>query len=159
MALTTSNSQALGLDFGTTRTKAYRWDWARNNACDIQLGISTSGGYPTSLHLRRDGGLAFGDEAEELALQQPSGYLRGLNRLLVENRGNSWFHGKQHSHFELATAYLREVRRLTEQRAFRGTPSHCVITVTNPPRSSADGASTLIKSTPRSLFGLPLSVP
>ena len=125
------NMVTIGIDFGTTKTMA-AWVNPKTGTQEV-INLGEEHNYiPTSVFLRRDGQMCFGDEADERAADAPERYARGFKMKLGSdfpvlycfNEGKPTGYTAE----QLTSAFLRHVRQLCEERACFCTVKSAVIT-------------------------------
>jgi actin-like ATPase involved in cell morphogenesis len=123
-----SDRQSIGIDFGTTKTLASRWDERSQRPIPIRLGRGTDE-IPTSVHVDRKGHYTFGEDAEDQRACEPAGYFRRIKRDLGRDIKRTLPGGRAATSTELIARFLRDVRERIEVEALHGPVGHTVITV------------------------------
>jgi len=123
-----SERPAIGIDFGTTKTLASRWDDRSQGPVAIRLGRGTDE-IPTTVHVDRKGNYSFGEDAEDQRVTDPKGYFRRIKRDLGRNITHTLPNGQSATSTELIVRFLRHVRERVEAEALHGPVGHTVITV------------------------------
>ena len=123
-----SDLQPIGIDFGTTKTLASRWDARSQSPVPIRLGRGTDA-IPTTVHVDKKGGFTFGEDAEDQRICEPSGYFPRIKRDLARPVTRTLPNGRPATSTELISRFLRHVRERIETEALHGPLGHTVITV------------------------------
>ena len=124
-----SDRQPIGIDFGTTKTLASRWDERSQRPVPIRLGRGTDE-IPTTVHVDRKGNYTFGEDAEDQEVCDPDGYFRRIKRDLGRSvPPRALPSGQSATSTELISSFLRHVRERIEAEALHGPVGHTVITV------------------------------
>jgi molecular chaperone DnaK (HSP70) len=121
-----SERPPIGIDFGTTKTLACRWDEQSQSPAEIRLG--RLGPMPTSIHVDADRNYLFGDDAEDYRVSDAAGYVPRVKRLLAWDTPVV-LHGKSTAPISLVAEFLRHVRTRIEEEVLHGPVGHTVITV------------------------------
>ncbi|WP_461783984.1 Hsp70 family protein [Prosthecobacter sp.] len=117
----------LGIDFGTTKTLAARWDERTQSARTIRLGRG-SDAIPTTLYCDDKGEFQFGDDADDMRALDAAGWKGRIKRDLGKG-ASIVLQGKSYKVVHLASRFLGYVRRRVEKEVFHGKIDHTVITV------------------------------
>ena len=123
-----SDRQSIGIDFGTTKTLASRWDDRSQSPIPIRLGRGTDE-IPTTIHVDKKGGFTFGEDAEDQRICEPSGYFPRIKRDLARPVTRTLPNGRTATSTELISRFLRHVRERIEAEALHGPIGYTVITV------------------------------
>ncbi len=116
----------IGIDFGTTKTLVSRIIAHTGRAETIRLGQGTDH-IPTSLFIRQDGSMLFGNDAEDL-IAEPSGiYLRGFKMKLgssIPVHAQTTPDGEYVPYMAstLVTRYLTYIRQRVQDTVYAGEP-------------------------------------
>lgn len=117
----------LGIDFGTTKTLAARWDARTQTARTIRLGRG-SDAIPTTVYADKSGKLEFGDDADDMRALDAAGWKGRIKRDLGKG-ASIVLHGKSYKVVHLVSRFLGYVRQRIEKEVFHGKIDHTVITV------------------------------
>jgi actin-like ATPase involved in cell morphogenesis len=125
----------LGIDFGTTKTLAARWDERTKQALTIRLGRGGDA-IPTTIHVDKNGEFSFGEDADDLRATDYAGWKGRIKRDL--GRGTSVvLNGQSYRVADLIARFLAYVLRRVEEECFlvkvdqsyHGKVDHAVVTV------------------------------
>ncbi|WP_461783983.1 Hsp70 family protein [Prosthecobacter sp.] len=117
----------LGIDFGTTKTLAARWDERSQTARLIRLGRSGDV-IPTTIYSDKSGKLEFGEDADDMRAMDGAGWKGRIKRDL--GKGNSIvLNGHPHRVVDLVAGYLSYILKRAEDEVFHGLVDRAVITV------------------------------
>ena len=123
-----SNPQSVGIDFGTTKTLATRWDEHSQRPVPIRLGRGTDE-MPTIVHVDTRGNYTFGEDAEDQRVREPAGYFRRIKRELERPVTRRLPTGHLLTSTGLIARFLENVRLRVENEALHGPVGHTVLTV------------------------------
>jgi molecular chaperone DnaK len=119
----------IAIDFGTTRTKAARFDAERGRPELIELGETIRTILPSVFYIPPgDAPLLVGDRALDHLDEDPRGIVRGVKRRIHQDqkiRSNK----RAFAPVELAAALFEHVRCFCETSVFHGEVRSCVLTV------------------------------
>jgi actin-like ATPase involved in cell morphogenesis len=117
----------LGIDFGTTKTLAARWDERSQTARLIRLGRSGDA-IPTTIYTDKSGKLEFGEDADDMRALDSAGWKGRIKRDL--GKGSSIvLNGHSYRVVDLVAGYLSYILRRAEEEVFHGPVDRAVITV------------------------------
>jgi actin-like ATPase involved in cell morphogenesis len=117
----------LGIDFGTTKTLAARWDARTKSPRTIRLGRSGDA-IPTTIHVDKKGEFSFGDDADDFRAIDHAGWKGRIKRDL--GRGTSVvLNGQSYRVADLIARFLEYVLKRVEEESFHGKVDHTVVTV------------------------------
>ena len=116
----------IGIDFGTTKTLVSRIKSRTGEAETVRLGQGTDH-IPTSVFIKDNGDMLFGDEADDLQTEADGVYLRGFKMSLgnstpVYAQMNDEGELIQYMATELVTRYLSFIRTRVQDTVFSGEP-------------------------------------
>ncbi|WP_461783985.1 Hsp70 family protein [Prosthecobacter sp.] len=117
----------LGIDFGTTKTLAARWDERTQSARTIRLGRG-SDAIPTTVYADKSGKLEFGDDADDMRALDAAGWKGRIKRDLGSGVAVV-LNGHRYSVVELVSEFLSYVLKRVEEEVFHGPVNGVVITV------------------------------
>jgi actin-like ATPase involved in cell morphogenesis/DNA-directed RNA polymerase subunit RPC12/RpoP len=117
----------LGIDFGTTKTLAARWDERTKTARTIRLGRG-SDSIPTTLYCDEKGEFQFGEDAEDMRALDAAGWKGRIKRDLGKG-GAVVLQGRSFKVVNLVSRFLVYVRQRIEKEVFHGKIDHTIITV------------------------------
>ena len=121
----------IGIDFGTTKTMA-AWVNPKTGHQEV-INLGEEHNYiPTTVFLDKGGSMHYGEEADDLAADEPDRYARGFKMklgsgspaLMCFQDGRPCTYTAR----QLTAAFLRHVRQLCEERACFGSVDAAVIT-------------------------------
>jgi molecular chaperone DnaK (HSP70) len=116
-------TEAIAIDFGTTRTKVAYWDERTGAPRLANLGYGDKPEVPSLFHLSRDSNqISWGCDAEELLEEDPAGIVEVLKRRLQDRY--VYANHRKVSPLELLTLMFRRLREQVGQEvlALDGTP-------------------------------------
>jgi actin-like ATPase involved in cell morphogenesis len=116
-------TEAIAIDFGTTRTKVAYWDERTSAPRLANLGYGDKPEVPSLFHLSRDSDqISWGYDAEELLEEDPAGIVEVLKRRLQDRY--VYANRRKVSPQELLTLMFRHLREQVGQEvlALNGTP-------------------------------------
>jgi len=117
----------LGIDFGTTKTLAARWDERAKAARTIRLGRG-SDPIPTTLYCDEKGVFQFGEDADDMRALDAAGWKGRIKRDL--GKGSAVvLQGRSYKVVNLVSRFLVYVRQRIEKEVFHGKIDHTIITV------------------------------
>ncbi len=116
----------IGIDFGTTKTLVSRIKSRTGEAETVRLGQGTDH-IPTSVFIKDNGDMLFGDEADDRLTEADGVYLRGFKMSLgnstpVYAQMNDEGELIQYMAAELVTRYLSYIRTRVQETVFSGEP-------------------------------------
>ena len=116
----------IGIDFGTTKTLVSRIKSRTGEAETVRLGQGTDH-IPTSVFIKDNGDMLFGDEADDRLTEDDGIYLRGFKMSLgnstpVYAQMNDEGELIQYMAAELVTRYLSYIRTRVQETVFSGEP-------------------------------------
>ena len=116
----------IGIDFGTTKTLVSRIKSRTGEAETVRLGQGTDH-IPTSVFIKDNGDMLFGDEADDRLTEADGVYLRGFKMSLgnstpVYAQMNDEGELVQYMAAELVTRYLSYIRTRVQETVFSGEP-------------------------------------
>ena len=116
----------IGIDFGTTKTLVSRIKSRTGEAETVRLGQGTDH-IPTSVFIKDNGDMLFGDEADDRLTEADGVYLRGFKMSLgnstpVYAQMNDEGELIQYMAAELVTRYLSYIRTRVQETVFAGEP-------------------------------------
>ena len=116
----------IGIDFGTTKTLVSRIKSRTGEAETVRLGQGTDH-IPTSVFIKDNGDMLFGDEADDRLTEDDGVYLRGFKMSLgnstpVYAQMNDEGELIQYMAAELVTRYLSYIRTRVQETVFAGEP-------------------------------------
>ncbi len=117
----------LGIDFGTTKTLAARWDERAKTARTIRLGRSGDA-IPTTIYADKAGSFHFGDEADDMRAIDFAGWKGRIKRDLGK-RSSVILNGCRYPVVDLIAKFLEYVLHRVEEEVFYGKVDRTVITV------------------------------
>lgn len=117
-------ANVLGIDFGTTKTAAARWDAISGHPKLIRLGRSRDA-VPSVIHADKAGLLSFGEDASDYLQRDATGCVEQIKRQLGQSRIFS-LHGVDYTAAQLIGNFLRKVREDAEELSFRREPAERV---------------------------------
>jgi len=123
-----SKGEPIGIDFGTTKTLACKWDKRSERPVPIRLGRSKDE-IPTSIHHDKIGNLSFGDDADDLRITDSAGYIPCIKRRLGKDAKFILRNGQTVTSVELIGKFLCYLRERIETEAIHDIIGHAVITV------------------------------
>ena len=121
-----SDRQPIGIDFGTTKTLASRWEHRNQRPVPIRLGRGTDE-MPTTVHVDRTGNYTFGEDAEDQRVCEPGGYFPRIKRELERPTTHTLPTGQIATSIDLIASFLGNVRIRIEE--LHGSVGHTVITI------------------------------
>lgn len=122
-----TNMNILGIDFGTTKTLAARWDERTQTARPIRLGRSGDA-IPTTIYCDEKGEFQYGEDADDMRAIDSAGWKGRIKRDL--GRGSSVIlNGRRHQVVGLVARFLAYVLERVEEEVFHGKVDKAVITV------------------------------
>jgi actin-like ATPase involved in cell morphogenesis len=117
----------LGIDFGTTKTLAARWDDRTQTPRTIRLGRSGDA-IPTTIYADKSGKLEFGEDADDMRALDAAGWKGRIKRDL--GRGSAVIlNGHRYQVIELISEFLSYVLKRVEEEVFHGPVHGVVVTV------------------------------
>ncbi|MCX6840595.1 MAG: Hsp70 family protein [Verrucomicrobia bacterium] len=117
----------LGIDFGTTKTLAARWDDRTQMPRTIRLGRSGDA-IPTTIYADKCGRLEFGEDADDMRVLDGAGWKGRIKRDL--GKGSSVvLNSHSYRVVDLVASYLYYILRRAEEEVFHGPVDRAVITV------------------------------
>lgn len=119
---------ALGIDFGTTKTLVAAWKESVGRAETVRLGRSGDE-IPTTIHVDPSKQFLFGEDADDQIAVDPAAYVRRVKRDLGKGRPPRQLNGHSFTTIELIQAFLSEIKRRVEVEYFDAPIDHVVITV------------------------------
>jgi actin-like ATPase involved in cell morphogenesis len=117
----------LGIDFGTTKTLAARWDERSHTARLMRLGRSGDA-IPTTIYADNCGRLEFGEDADDMRVLDGAGWKGRIKRDLGKS-SSIVLNGNSYRVVDLVAGYLSYILRRSEEEVFHGTVDRAVITV------------------------------
>jgi actin-like ATPase involved in cell morphogenesis len=117
----------LGIDFGTTKTLAARWDERTKTARTIRLGRG-SDQIPTTLYCDEKGEFQFGEDADDMRALDAAGWKGRIKRDLGKGAAVV-LQGRSFKVVNLVSRFLVYVRQRIEKEVFHGKIDHTIITV------------------------------
>ena len=112
-------ANAIGIDFGTTKTMVSWLNPATGKAELVRLGRDRDS-IPTTVHVDQAGAFLFGEDADDQMEADPEGYCRAFKLHLGES--DSIIPRAGATAEELARRFLRHVKEECEQNVFHGEP-------------------------------------
>ncbi len=117
----------IGIDFGTTKTLVASVDQEGKPQL-VFLGRDGDK-IPTTIHVDSDRQFLFGEDADDQLAYDQGGYLRRVKRDLGKTNRTHVLNGHVFKPVELATEFLKNVRKRVEEEHFQGAVDHTVVTV------------------------------
>jgi molecular chaperone DnaK len=117
----------LGIDFGTTKTLAARWDERTQTARTIRLGRSGDA-IPTTIYADKSGKLEFGEDADDMRALDAAGWKGRIKRDLGKS-SSIVLNGHSHRVVDLIASYLSYILKRSEDEVFYSSVDRAVITV------------------------------
>lgn len=112
-------ANAIGIDFGTTKTMVSYLNPATGKAELVRLGRDRDS-IPTTVHVDEAGAFLFGEDADDQIEADPEGYCRAFKLHLGES--DSIIPRVEATAEELTRRFLRHVKEECEQNVFHGEP-------------------------------------